>query len=373
MPRADIVKQTPIKRTPRVMQLESLFELAPTQTSENTWQVHLPIEQQSWNIGLIVGPSGSGKSTIINHIWPDQTVAALNWPSDQSIVDAFPKHKTIKEITAALSSVGFSSPPAWLRPYSQLSNGEQFRATLARAIIEANPQIPFVIDEYTSVVDRTVAQIGSAAVAKTIRKNNLQMIAAGVHYDVINWLQPDWIYDTAEHTFAWRSVQPRPAITLQITRTNTNAWRRFKHHHYLDTNLHKAAACFVASIDNKPTAFTAVLSFPHATHSGWREHRTVCLPDYQGVGIGNALSEFVASLYAATGKAYYSTTSSPAMIWHRAKSTKWNMLRKPSRTGKQGKTSQLSNMKTAHNRITAGFRYAGAPNPTEAKRLKVIK
>ena len=49
-----------------------------------------------------------------------------------------------------------------------------------------------------------------------------------------------------------------------------------------------------------PAAFTAVLAFPHARRPGWREHRTVCLPDFQGVGIGNAMSELVASLFVAT-------------------------------------------------------------------------
>src|SRR5262249_57232560 len=56
----------------------------------------------------------------------------------------------------------------------------------------------------------------------------------------------------------------------------------------------------------RPAAFTAVLHAPDPLGGYWREHRTVCLPDFQGVGIGNALSEFVASLFVATGKRYCS-------------------------------------------------------------------
>ncbi len=74
----------------------------------------------------------------------------------------------IKEITALLSSVGFSSPLAWLRPFEGLSIGERFRVTMARALAETRDLT--VIDELTSVVDRTVAQIGSAAIAKTVRR-----------------------------------------------------------------------------------------------------------------------------------------------------------------------------------------------------------
>ena len=40
----------------------------------------------------------------------------------------------------------------------------------------------------------------------------------------------------------------------------------------------------------------------------------MCLPDFQGLGIGHAVAEFVASLYAASGKPYTSTTSHPSMI-----------------------------------------------------------
>jgi hypothetical protein len=40
-------------------------------------------------------------------------------------------------VTAALAAVGLGTVPAWLRPFPLLSNGEKFRANLARAICEA--------------------------------------------------------------------------------------------------------------------------------------------------------------------------------------------------------------------------------------------
>ena len=47
-------------------------------------------------------------------------------------------------------------------------HGQQFRVT-CRLLAESSDE-PIVFDEYTSVVDRTVAQIGSAAVARVIRQ-----------------------------------------------------------------------------------------------------------------------------------------------------------------------------------------------------------
>lgn len=370
MPSAHIVKTTPVTRTPRVQQLEGLFDLPPTQTSTTDWRADLPIEQRDWNIGLIVGPSGSGKSTVAREMFGAHIVENQQWPHDKSIVDAFPKTASIKHITALLSSVGFSSPPAWLRPHHALSTGEQFRVTIARALAEASDLV--VIDEFTSVVDRTVAQIGSAAIAKTVRRANRHFVAVACHYDIVEWLQPDWTYEPHTNTFAWRSVQPRPNIDLAITRATHDAWNLFAHHHYLSRTLNKSARCFIASLPNgEPVAFASVLAFPHAKRPGYREHRTVCLPDYQGVGIGNAVSDYIASVYRGTGRPYFSTTGNPAMIYHRARSKAWRMTRPPSRTRPLGATSTIGKFSktVAVNRYTASFEYVGAARPQDAQEL----
>ena len=117
-----------------------------------------------------------------------------------------------------------------------------------------------------------------------------------------------------------------------------------------------------------------MLPFPHPTHSGYREHRTVCLPDFQGVGLGQAMSSFVASLYAATGKPYTSTTSHPAMIGHRCRSPLWRLVRKPGLSAGRTKAGRRTLMgKTAAvDRLTAGFRYVGPARVEEARQFGVI-
>jgi len=77
-------------------------------------------------------------------------------------------------------------------------------------------------------------------------------------------------------------------------------------------------------------AFSAWLPFVGPGPKTRREHRTVTLPDYQGVGIGNALSDFVASLWTALGYRASSTTTHPAMIRARLRSPNWEMRRAPS-------------------------------------------
>jgi hypothetical protein len=128
-------------------------------------------------------------------------------------------------------------------------------------------------------------------------------------------------------------------------------------------------------VRGEPAAFTAVLPFPHAVRPGWREHRTVCLPDFQGVGIGNAMSEAVASLFVATGRPYFSNTSHPAMIRHRRRRTDlWRMTVKPSMRGRHcGGDSGVRMAKAGSvGRLTAGFEYVGEANSDGARRLGVV-
>lgn len=371
MPCANIVNKTQIERTARVSQLEGLFELPPSKQSELSWNVNLPLEEKPWNIGLIAGASGSGKTTIARNLFNQNIIEGYDWHKTKSIVDDFPKDMSIKEITLLLSSVGFSSPPAWLRPFHALSNGQQFRVTMARALAENNDLI--VLDEFTSVIDRQVAQVGSAAVQKAIRRSNKQFIALSCHYDIIEWLQPDWIYEPETNQFQWRCLWRRPDINLKVQRVDSKAWKLFSQHHYLNHQINKSASCFVAFFENEPVAFTSVLSFPHAKRSGWREHRTVCLPDFQGVGIGNAISELIASAYVATNKPYFSVTSNPAMINHRAKSKLWKLKRNMSKAVKLSKTSNRVNLGStlATKRLTASFEYIGKPNLELAKGLSL--
>jgi hypothetical protein len=277
------------------------------------------------------------------------------WPQDASVLDAFPGEMPIKTVVSLLSSVGISSAPAWLRPFRVLSTGEQFRVALARLLAHA-PDLA-VMDEFTSVVDRTVAKIGSAALAKTVRSLGRRFVAVTCHEDVEEWLQPDWKYCPATNTFAWRFLQRRPPIALAIHRCRLEAWQLFRHHHYLSTAIHPRAQAFLAVWNGKPVAFSAWIN-ALVKYGGKREHRTVTLPDYQGVGIGNALSNFCASLWKGLGYRAISTTTHPGFMAARLKSPHWRIIRAPSLANVSGKSARRD-LKHARTRLTAGFEYIG--------------
>lgn len=193
----DIVKTSDVEKTYRVAKLENDFDLKPNHANEH-FVGDLDIDH-NWQIGLIVGGSGTGKTTIARDVFEDNIVSNMVY-SHKSVIDDMPNDLSVTEISKMFYAVGFGSVPSWLKPYSVLSNGEKMRVDIARAISERDLT---VFDEFTSVVDRQVAQVASLAINKMIRKTEKQFVAISCHHDVIDWLAPDWIFDTDQMKFSF--------------------------------------------------------------------------------------------------------------------------------------------------------------------------
>lgn len=190
MPCFDIVRTADIKKTYRVARIMGDYDVKAEHANERfTGEVLMP---DDWHIGVIVGGSGTGKTTIARELFGEQLIDGFEW-SAASVVDDMPKQCGMDEIERMFYAVGFGSVPSWLKPYSVLSNGEKMRVELARAMLERD----FVaFDEFTSVVDRQVAQTASMAISKAVHRMGKRFVAVTCHYDVLEWLQPDWVFDT---------------------------------------------------------------------------------------------------------------------------------------------------------------------------------
>jgi ABC-type ATPase with predicted acetyltransferase domain len=90
--------------------------------------------------------------------------------------------------------MGLSSVPTWLRKPQELSNGERARLDIAKAIYDANGGV-VVLDEYTSVVNRTAAKSMSHALQRYVRQKGLKVIIASCHFDIIESLQCDYMFN----------------------------------------------------------------------------------------------------------------------------------------------------------------------------------
>tara|TARA_R110000822_G_scaffold300871_1_gene424440 strand:- start:43 stop:1197 length:1155 start_codon:yes stop_codon:yes gene_type:complete len=291
-----------------------------------------------WNIGVIYGSSGSGKTTILKRIGE---LSKSNFDYEKPLISNFDWLEP-KEATLLLTSMGLSSVPTWLRPFHLLSNGEQYRASLAYKVGKAKDNEVVLVDEYTSVVDRDVAKAMSFALQKYIRKTNKRIILASCHYDIMEWLMPDWTCSPQKGGALERGEwlrQGKPQIELQVSRVEPNTWDFFKKHHYLTEDCSKSCKFYLFSWNGKPIGINAVIPQPSGHFkNGVRESRIVVLPDYQGLGLGTTISNFTASIYKDNGYRYFTKTVHPAIGGYRNNNKKhWRG------TSKNGKSPKAQN------------------------------
>ena len=297
-----------------------------------------------WSIGVIYGSSGSGKTTILKRMGE---LSKSDFDYEKPLISNFDWLEP-KDATLLLTSMGLSSVPTWLRPFHLLSNGEQYRAELAYKVGKAKDNEVILVDEYTSVVDRDVAKAMSFALQKYIRRTNKRIILASCHYDIMEWLMPDWTCSPQKGGALERGEwlrQGRPQIELQVSRVEADTWDFFKKHHYLTEKVNKSCKFLLFTWNDKPVGIVAMINQPRkGCPNGFAISRVVILPDFQGMGLGTKICEFSASLFVAQGGKVYIKTINPALGVYHNKSDIWRGTLK---NGKIGNT----NDKSAKNRL----------------------
>jgi ABC-type lipoprotein export system ATPase subunit len=198
--RVVVHRKSEVYRGYKAERARGLFNVSEEDGSEFHLEADIPIELPDWQVGIVVGSSGSGKSSIGAelkalgfHEW-----TGGRWSKDKPIVEAI--DGDFDKVTGVLSSVGLGAVPAWLRPHSVLSNGERFRADCAKLLLSDYQDV--VVDEFTSVLDRQVAQVGAAAFVKAWRRRGGKLVLLTCHHDILDWVLPDWVFDTdRKHLF----------------------------------------------------------------------------------------------------------------------------------------------------------------------------
>lgn len=362
-----IVLMSSVKQDSYTNYIKEAFDLQITDTSKVCIPNKLNINQLGeWNIGVICGASGSGKSTILKHLAKEcnSSIANSKFDNTKCLISNFDT-MTPKEATLLLSQMGLASVPTWIRPFNVLSNGEQYRASLAKAVSDAKDDEIIFVDEYTSVVDRNVAMAMSNALQKYIRMHNKRIILATCHYDIFDWLRPDWIYDLNKGGALEKGDylrQPRPQIELQVYRTTCDTWARFKKYHYMTAELNEAATCFVFTWNEKLVAFNSIIPMPSGSYTNaWREHRLVVLPDFQGLGLGIKISEWCGGILLNDGKTFYTKTVNPALGIYRQKSANWRQTSKYMKSEKAERCEKSYNMMGGLTRPSFCHKYVGEP------------
>lgn len=357
MPFAKFIRVSKIVDTFRTSSIKGQFDIPNMEEVKIEFNVNLPCEDKEWNIGLIVGSSGSGKTTIAKECFKDFFFfSGFKWDKP-NLIDDFPKECSVNDIVEALSSAGLVSAPDYLKPFGVLSNGQKMRAEIARLFLEKIDQ-PIIYDEFTSVVDRQVAQVTSYVISKYIRKKQKQFIALSCHRDIVEWLNPDWIFDTDTNKFSWRSPTTRPKLEVKIRHATNDEWHLFERFHYLSKTHNKTAVKFLAEINGVPVAWCSILPLVGRAGKGIRRiHRLVVRGDYQGLGLGHILMNFVGDYCYKHSLKLTINTSLKYFVQSLSKDKNWLLFKKGYRSGgNRGKFSSLKNT-VSYDRLTASFKY----------------
>lgn len=268
-----------------------------------------------FNVGLIVGSSGSGKTTLAKKIFGDDCFKIDIDPS-KPIIDQFPSEMSYDDCSQALMSIGLTSVPCWVRPVYTLSNGQRARAEAA--LMLAQNTVPTIaIDEWTSVVDRTVAKVMSHCVAKHSRRLGKSVVLNSCHYDVIEWLNPDWIIDCNKQEYIDRrsmvgAFERTDRLRLDVQEVDRKTWPYFSKYHYLSEKL-PGGKIFTFGLFNgiEQIGFQCFAAYIIGNHTTFFSNRTVIHPDYCGLGLGIHLINETSKIMVKRGyliKAKFSST-----------------------------------------------------------------
>ena len=204
--------ESPVAHSFRCQKAADALDIDTKKKSVHRLSVDADIETP-FNVGLIVGSSGSGKTTLAKRIFGEDCFREHLNPN-RPVIEQFPKKYDYSTCAKLLGGAGLTSVPCWIRPAYTLSNGQRARAEAAIAMAHTDKEI--IIDEWTSVVDRTVAKVMSHCVQKHARRENKAVILCACHYDIIEWLNPDWIIDCNKQSYEDRRGEKKQKRQNQI-------------------------------------------------------------------------------------------------------------------------------------------------------------
>jgi hypothetical protein len=231
-----IAFRSQVDRTDRSTAVQEAFGIRP-EAIESSVVTSLSLCVQPGQICLIYGPSGSGKTTLLTLIAdgslpaPARVDGMVVMPDDARIgrFVGLPDVKPLVELLApeadtaaaihALNLAGLSDAKLYLRRFSELSNGQRYRAMLA-ALMASDANV-WVADEFLSILDPTTARIVATNVAKQARKLGVTVVVGAPHFDAfLGALKPDvvlrlmspWehaVYTGAEFSRLWTTPRSR--------------------------------------------------------------------------------------------------------------------------------------------------------------------
>jgi ABC-type hemin transport system ATPase subunit len=239
---------SPIPASPRVAEVTVRFGVAAEAACRRVLDP-LAVPLLPGRIVAFVGPSGSGKSSALAQI-EAQFAGGHNVqrgaPAPYApLVDCVSPQAELGDALALLTACGLGEVPLWLRRYEELSDGERFRARLARALglhARGPAAAPLLCDEFCSGLHRRAAKAIAYNLRKLVTRRGLCMVVATSQEDVLTDLQADLVvrlhggggYSVKPHTPRRRPISLWRG--LSIGRGHKQDYQDFAAMHYRATD-----------------------------------------------------------------------------------------------------------------------------------------
>jgi ABC-type Mn2+/Zn2+ transport system ATPase subunit len=330
----DVTLQSPISNSYRCRRAADSLDIDTQKKSTHQLSVNADL-QTPYNIGLILGASGSGKTTLAQKIFGENCFQIFI-DETKPIIEQFPKEYDYETCAKILCGIGLTQVPCWIRPVNTLSNGQKARAEAALSMCKSDLTI---LDEWTSVVDRNVGKIMSYSIQKHARREKKRIVLLSCHYDVVEWLNADWIIDCNKQEYQnrrslWQNYQRKEKIRFDIKEVGRETWKYFSKYHYLSENIPGGLIkLFGLFHDKNQIGFICYANYiPYRNIMKIKgikmimhANRIVIHPDYAGIGLGILLTNETAKIIKSQNYKVMCKFSSTPIFYAMSKSNLWKL------------------------------------------------
>lgn len=198
--RADVtVEGYRVSATARLAEVCLRFGV-PTVVGPRVMARDVVLDLRPGTITLVVGPSGAGKTLLLRAV--ERRCPAARWvntlpfPLDVSVLDAVAPTRPLDEVLEILTACGLGEPMLWIRSFDRLSEGEKFRARLARLLSLRRREVepgPLLCDEFGAVLHDRLARSMAFNLRKLVDRRKLALVVATCREKLERDLQPDHV------------------------------------------------------------------------------------------------------------------------------------------------------------------------------------
>ena len=220
---------SPLVRTPATRKVQHAFGVSRDMLT-TTLLSRVSFSIRPGDIVLICGPSGAGKTTLLSlltqrlrdpsvsldglagaiEVPHDVTVSTLSeLPNVRPLINALGR-VSFEQALFALNVSGLAEAHLYVKRFRELSNGQRYRAMVARLI--ASDTAVWIADEFCATLDPVTANIVSRNLRRCSKELGATAVLAAASWtEFIHELQPDTIVHLRApwdyRVFAWREFE----------------------------------------------------------------------------------------------------------------------------------------------------------------------